>query len=430
MKPAIHFHSDCPSFAGCENMLANFFNDPQLCESFDVSFSFRYSPEYEKGYRQRVPLSPKIIPLDLLDLEAQLMRIQFRPVRIMARIGAGLLLLKYWYVWMNTMRFVKLFRTSRIDILHINNGGYPGAYSCMAAVLAARIVGIKHVIYVVNNIAASYAAYGRLLDWPFDRLVRKGVIKFVTGSKYARDRLSSVLRLRTGQAISIPNGIIPRAVTEGPEETLLRLGLQHDQLILCVVGVLEERKGHLILLNAISAMQESFGSAAVPLLLIEGVGPMLSRLQNRVREMNLGSHVRFIGREANVFNLLNAADIVVLPSISHEDFPNITLEAMSLGKPVIGTRLSGIPEQIQDGETGLIVAPKDVQGLANAIHELTSDLRRRCAMSAAARQRFSHCFYGPLAVEKYINIYRQLLNSRPPEEYGASGDSEPRSAIR
>ena len=413
MNPSIHFHSDCQWFAGCENMLANLFNDAELSERFNASFSFRYSPEYEEGYRRRVALGPTTYPLDLLDLEARLTRIHFLPVRIAARIAAGLLLLKYWYIWINMMRLEKLFNTLRIDILHVNNGGYPGAYSCVSAVLAARKAGIQHVVYVVNNLAASHTSYGRWLDWPLDRLVRKGVQRFVTGSAHACDRLSRVLCLRAGQAINIPNGIFPRPVTESDEATLARLSLQRSQPILCVVGVLEERKGHRVLLNAINLMRERFGPAAVPFLLIEGVGSIFGRLQQCVQDMHLSSYVRFIGHEDSVFNLLNAADIVVLPSVSHEDFPNITLEAMSLGKPVIGTRLSGIPEQIEDGITGLIVAPGDVPGLANAIYQLTSDPQSRYAMGAAARQRFNRCFYGSLAVERYIEMYRQLLNGDP-----------------
>jgi glycosyltransferase involved in cell wall biosynthesis len=202
-----------------------------------------------------------------------------------------------------------------------------------------------------------------------------------------------------------------RPVTEAPDEYLARLGLRHDRLIVGVVALLEWRKGHLILLQAMNSIRQQFGADAVPILLIEGDGPMSKRLRRYVRDTDLDAYVRFIGREAKVFNLLNTVDIVVLPSLCQEDFPNVTLEAMSLGKPVIGTRLSGIPEQIDDGVTGLIVTPGDVAELAAAIYKLMSTPELRHSMADAARQRFNHAYSAPIAVRRYKDLYRLLLKT-------------------
>lgn len=80
-------------------------------------------------------------------------------------------------------------------------------------------------------------------------------------------------------------------------------------------------------------------------LVIEGEGPELVHLRTLARRLGVGDQVRFVGTERNVFDLLNASDVVVLPSIWSEDFPNVTLEAMALGKPVIASRLAGIPSR-------------------------------------------------------------------------------------
>ena len=179
MSARIHFHSDASFFAGCENMLVNLFNDNNFTGSYEISFSYRYSKEYEQGFRQRVTNQVKTYPLAIADagwLNVGLMKLvaQF---------------LKYIYIVYNTVLLYKLFRTLKIDLLHINNGGYPGAYSCMSAVFAAKLAGIKRIVYVVNNVAFSYRRPGRWFDYFLDKIVKRSVSVFVTGSVYAGQEL-------------------------------------------------------------------------------------------------------------------------------------------------------------------------------------------------------------------------------------------------
>lgn len=394
-------------------MLANLFNDPALFSDFQISFSFRFSEEYESGFRARVHHDVEVIPLSLLDLEVLLGRIRFRPARIAARILADILLLKYLYVWLNSRSFRRLFQGRHIDVLHINNGGYPAAYSCMSAVLAARMIGITNIVYVVNNVAASYLSPRRWLDWPLDRVVRGAVTTFVCGSQFARDRISAVLRLEQGQAICIPNGVAPQPVTESGPEFLSRNGIPNERVIIGIGAVLERRKGHLVLFRAMEMIRQRFGEDAVPLLLVAGVGSLAEKLQAYVVERGLASRVRFLGYQRKMFDLLNALDVLVLPSLSHEDFPIVILEAMSLAKPVIGTRVCGIPEQVEDRKTGLIVMPGDADALAEAIHKLAQSPQLRRSMGDAARRRFTELFSASASVRCYQDLYRSIIVDSP-----------------
>ena len=147
----------------------------------------------------------------------------------------------------------------------------------------------------------------------------------------------------------------------------------------------------------------------MPVLLIEGTGTELHHLAAIVREAGLSENVRFIGTEANIFNFLNAADVIVLPSISHEDFPNVILEAMSLGKAVIASNLSGVPEQITHNESGLLVGPKDVQGLAQALRSIIEDEDQRLRLGENAAMRFAELFRADLSVRNYRRLYLKLL---------------------
>ncbi len=410
MRPRIHFHSDCEFFAGCENMLANFFRDSRLMNEFEVSFSYRQSAAYDAGFQSRVARKFDVRPLRLKEVAEFNARTQELPAVMggLLRLAGRLLLLRYWYLLWNT---ALLYRTiGRADLLHVNNGNYPGAYSCMAAVFAARLRGTRRIVYVVNNIAVPYHGIRRWLDYPFDRVVAAAVSKFITASRHAGAALQKVLRLPAAKLVNIHNGIALRAVTESRAETLRRLNIPDTRVLIGVVAILEQRKGHRVLLDAMTRLKKQRGERVLPLIIVEGTGSQLGAIKDYVAAHGLGDDVRLIGSEGNIFNLLNAIDALVLSSVSHEDFPNVVLEAMSLGKPVIGSRLAGIPEQIEHMESGMLVEPGNVVELAAAIDRLGNDAALRRRLGHAAQRRFNEQFTADAAVTKYLSLYRSLLN--------------------
>ncbi|MDD3846760.1 MAG: glycosyltransferase [Syntrophorhabdaceae bacterium] len=409
MGKNILFYSDCSFFAGCENMLANFFQSEEFMARYNVSFLYRYSGEYEAGFRQRVTRSFRAVPVKLLDLSAIFDRISKRsPFIRVPVIMFCHLILKHLFISWNTIRLFRLFRRETIDILHVNNGGYPGAYSCAAAVIAARLSGIRRIVYVVNNIAHSYRPPWRWLDIPYDTMVIKAVSLFVTGSSYARGMLVDALRIDPAKTVNIFNGIEPRAVTETRVETLRRLEVKEDRLLIGVVAVLERRKGHAVLIDAMRLLKQE-APAGLPLVLIEGEGVESDHLRHYVRDEGLDDDVRFTGSERNVFNLMNAVDIIVLPSIGQEDFPNVILEAMSLGKTVIASIIAGIPEQIVHMHDGILVEAGNARDLADAIRSVVEDGGLRESLALNARQKFSRTFSAQRSVRNYEELYEKLL---------------------
>lgn len=393
-------------------MVGNVVGSEAVCRKYDVRFSYRYSPEYERGFRARVVTNAKTYPLRLRDLSTLHARSRRLPWLLDRMCKLLLLLLQIRYVFLiwNTFILWRLFRRERVDLLHVNNGGYPGAYSCCSAVLAARLAGVRRILYVVNNVAESYASPLRWTDYPFDRLVANTVTVFVTGSRSAAVQLRTVLRLPVDRVRTLHNGIAPRALRESRDAVRARLGVAGHRMVLAMVAVIEERKGHAVLLRAMQRLRDVLDPSEMPVLLIEGVGVRLPALEALIREFALDDCVRCVGAEPHVFDFINAADVVVLPSISHEDFPNVTLEAMSLGKAVVASRLAGIPEQIRDMECGLLVEPGNVGELADALLRLKAnpDLRER--LGRQARDRFNHLFRDDIAVERYVELYDELFD--------------------
>lgn len=414
MKTRIHYHSDCVFFAGCENMLVNFFQDEALMDKYEVSFGYRYSAEYETGFRSRVRGNNfRSLPLRLLDFDSFIGGINSSRSGTAAsglKLVLYLLQARLFFILWDTIILYRQFRKLDIDLLHINNGGYPGACSCIAAVFAAKLLRIEPVIFVVNNVASDYSRPHRWLDRPLDRLVSRCVSKFITGSRYAGDILQKTLGLPDGKLCHMHNGIFSRQITESRQEVYRRLGLDEKVFTIAIVALLEKRKGHIYALSALEHLRES--GRDMPCLIIEGSGPEAEELKKYVADKGLAGHVRFIGTEKNVFNLMNAVDCIILPSISNEDFPNVVLEAMGLGKAVIATRIAGIPEQIEHMKTGILVDPQDPVAIAESIGALMADRGLAGSLGESARAAFAAEFTAKQAVARYCDLYDDLLRSR------------------
>lgn len=407
----VRFHSDCDYFAGCENMLANFFSDEKFLRECDVSFSYRSSPEYEEGFKARIPRPPRSLPLAVVDFHQISGIANGWPIAIRGLYKAllRLCLVKYWLMLWNALLLYRSLGPEPVDILHINNGGFPGAASCLAAGIAARLRNVETIVHVVNNLPVPYTDLDRWLAWPLDRLAVRSASRFVTGSEHARRVLLDVLGVDAAAASAMPNGIAERSVTETPAEVRLRIGAPEGRPLIAVVAVLEPRKGHAVLFEALARLKKE-GLSPMPVTALGGDGHLRPELERLRHDLGLDDDVLFLGWEARHFNLFAAADIVALPSTGYEDFPNVTIEAMGLGKAVVATDVGGVKEQFEAGKSGLLVRPGDVEGLAKALGRVCRDTALRDCLGRAAAARFQERFTARAAVERYLTLYRSLLS--------------------
>jgi colanic acid/amylovoran biosynthesis glycosyltransferase len=154
--------------------------------------------------------------------------------------------------------------------------------------------------------------------------------------------------------------------------------------IVCV-GRLVPLKGQLVLLEALADVIRRGAGAHLELI---GAGPMRGALEDAVRDLGLDDHVEIAGALAHprVIARIRSADILCLPSFA-EGVPIVLMEAMALGVPVLTTRVMGIPELVEDGVSGLLVAPGSAAELAAALERLILDPGLRDALGRAARDR-------------------------------------------
>jgi glycosyltransferase involved in cell wall biosynthesis len=191
-----------------------------------------------------------------------------------------------------------------------------------------------------------------------------------------------------------------------------------SNLRLILVGRLSAEKGIAGLLEALAIVAPE----RRPDLVIVGDGPMRAELDRAVEQLGLADRVTFLGRLAEAETLAEIArsDVLVLPSFM-EGLPIVLMEAMALGKPVIATRVAGVPELVNDGETGLLFTPSNWSELAAQISALAADHELRKRLGAAGPAKIAAEFDVRQSAAKLHHLFRQAAPSAP-------SSSEPRIA--
>ena len=188
------------------------------------------------------------------------------------------------------------------------------------------------------------------------------------------------------------------------------LGLPAAGPVVALTGQVSEIKGIWEFVEAARRIAERDASPTFAVLGddLKGGGALRRAMEARVAELGLADRFRFLGFRPDAPRLIPAFDIVAVPS-HVEPLGNATLEAMAAGVPVVGSRVGGIPEMVVDGETGLLVSPKDPVALADALHTLIADRNRAARYGSAARARAESHFSLRAHADRLQSVYDRLL---------------------
>jgi N-acetyl-alpha-D-glucosaminyl L-malate synthase BshA len=145
-------------------------------------------------------------------------------------------------------------------------------------------------------------------------------------------------------------------------------------------------------------------------LLMIGDGPDRTIAEWMVREKNLTRDVFFLGKQNQVQELINCADVLLLPS-DLESFGLVALEAMACGVPAVCSRVGGLPEVVRDGIDGFLAPPRDVQAMAAKALEILKDPAKRETMGRAGRERALSHFCSDKIIPLYEQLYRRVLEN-------------------
>lgn len=191
---------------------------------------------------------------------------------------------------------------------------------------------------------------------------------FIITTSQSNSKILQSLGATSNRVSVIPNGYDPDLFKLIPvTEARRKLGLPLNKKILVSIGNLKQVKGHRYLIEAMQLISKKRKDI---ILIIVGSGSMEKELRNRIVSYGLEENVFLVGRKMHheIPLWMNAATLFVLPSLA-EGFPTVIPEAMACGKPVIGTRVGGVPEAITNDDVGILVDPEDAETLAQAILE-------------------------------------------------------------
>jgi glycosyltransferase involved in cell wall biosynthesis len=208
------------------------------------------------------------------------------------------------------------------------------------------------------------------------------------------------------RVITVPNACQPMSVTPSQvAATRLALGLDPGQPVTAFVGRLSPEKGPQYLLQAVPQVLAAQSAAR---FLIVGEGPQRAELEALTRRLGLEGSVRFLGYRDDVSVLFALSNVVVVPSL-REAFGLVLLEAMAQARPVVATRVGGIPEVVEAGLTGLLVPPADPTALAQAILDLLQNPEKAATMGRRGQAVVAEGFSPALMAQRVMNVYGRVL---------------------
>ncbi len=247
---------------------------------------------------------------------------------------------------------------------------------------------------------------GRFLP---DRLVARLVHRVIAVSEAARTFLIDGKGYPAAKVTVVANGRDLSLYQPGAWRGAVRteLGLDPATPVVGVVGRLDAQKGHTYLLDAWPAVRQQIPDAR---LLVVGDGGLRDTLERRVRELGTGDSVIFAGFRADVPRLLDAMDVMVLPSL-YEGMPLTAIEGSAMARPVVATAVDGTPEVVRDGRTGHLVPPADPAALSRAILALLRDPDAARRMGQAGRQWVLARFDVSRHVAATADVYRSVAAS-------------------
>ena len=208
----------------------------------------------------------------------------------------------------------------------------------------------------------------------------------------------------------MPTVIVPNAVTTAPTDDRATALPTAETVTMMAIGRISAEKAPLTLLSAFKTAHTQHPHAR---LIYAGDGPLRPQLEQQVAALDLQGAVQITGRFDSLPPLIQQADFVVHPTLN-DGRSVAVLEAMAWGRAVVGTRVGGVAELVEDGVTGRLVAPNDAAQLADGLCQLVADRALREQMGQAARAHFLQgAFSAEAMVAKTLETYQRVLLQQP-----------------
>jgi glycosyltransferase involved in cell wall biosynthesis len=307
--------------------------------------------------------------------------------------------------WGCARRLLNVCRKHRVQLVHAHQYA-PFFYASLA-----RLVSWRTFPIVFTEHGRDYPDYRRPKRVWANRLLLRSSDRVIAVGECVRQALVDNEGLPANHVQVVYNGIDVAAYDDcdfDRAQVRRSLDLAAGDIAIIQVARCNPLKDHSTAIRALACLAASHPHVR---LLVVGDGEQRGKIESIIAELGLAHRVRMLGTRRDVAQLLAAADIFLLSSIS-EGVPLTLLEAMAAGLPCVSTAVGGTPEVILDGQTGLLARAGDPADVAQKLRTLIDNAELRHSLGAAGRLRSQECFSDADMHLAYRKIYRQLLPHR------------------
>ena len=299
----------------------------------------------------------------------------------------------------NVMSLISKIKEHRPHVIH-SHGYYASTFKGLACAWINVPCKFTHVHTEYHNFKRRHILMEKLLSNFTDKIicVSKSVQNFVIAHQGIEPQKTCVIHNSAGS---------PNIHKCPPAHNPVQLKAQgHHENIIVAVGSLVENKGQKILIDAMHMLLKE--GLSLKLILI-GDGPMRGFLEEYVKKLNLTSYVKLTGQLSDPLQIIDQADLFIMPSVYREGLPLALLEAMSCGTAVVASKIGGIPEAVHENENGILVPPADPYSLKRAIKFLIQNPVERKKMGERGRSLYQELFSCKKMIQSVEMLYEKHL---------------------
>jgi glycosyltransferase involved in cell wall biosynthesis len=301
-----------------------------------------------------------------------------------------------------------LMRREGVHVVHTHL--YDGnKYGRLAAILAR----VPCIVSTYQNVYVRRRLKYHLINWALSAVNDR----ILAGSEAVKESVMRYDRIGAGKIQVLYNAIDPAKFRGGESggDVRRRFGIKAEDFLIGVIARLEEQKGHIYVLQAMSQVVRNYRAVKV---LVVGDGKLRSFLQERTRTLGLSDFVLFAGTQRPTDPILRALDLFLLPSL-WEGFSISILEAMAMGVPVVATAVGGASEVITSGKDGLLIQPGDVGSLTAAIEDSLLHRDKFRQMGKNGKETVIRNFTKANHLAMLQSLYLEVLGKKGVKLYGA-----------
>jgi glycosyltransferase involved in cell wall biosynthesis len=309
--------------------------------------------------------------------------------------------------WSAIWQIKRIAQAEKVDIVHTHH-----YYADKRGLIAAKLAKSPHIVTTIHNyINLDDYAKPKKINFPHwfrNTLVTHFSDRIITVSEATTKHTIKQLRISPAKVFTVHNGVeledIEKIAKEKREKVRQEFNINPAGKYVAIIARLDAEKGHKYLFQAIPLIA---GDIPELKLLVLGEGYANAELKASAQAMGIADRVVFTGLRDDVPAIVSWMDVVVIPSLI-EGFGLAAIEAMALAKPVIASRVGGIPEIVVDDETGMLVPPKEPVALARAIGKILQNRKLAEQMGQKGKQRVNEKFNSRLFVKKTLAVYENM----------------------